>query len=132
MDDSYPVFDPGTYTTHVFKSREIGGIATPYVVAQQHGSTGTSFSINLPALNTLGTLLLTIPANPNRAFAFVENQSAGDLTLVGDVGDGTQVWYRKLTGVGANLQGADWGRSDFFGRVRVYGTAGVQVSAGEF
>jgi hypothetical protein len=96
------------------------------------GSTGTSFAENLPAVGTLGTLLLTIPANAARAFAFVENQSAGNLTLVGDKGDDTQVWHRKLTGVGANAQGADWSSAVFFGRIRVYGAAGAQVSAGEF
>jgi hypothetical protein len=114
---------------------EVGGAAvgpTNPLPVRSAGSTGTTFSQNLPALNTLGTLLLTIPANPARAFAFVENQSAGTLTLVGDKGDDTQVWHRKLTGVGANAQGADWSSAVFFGRIRVYGAAGAQVSAGEF
>jgi hypothetical protein len=95
-------------------------------------SAGSTFSQNLPAAGTLGTLLLTIPANSSRAFAFVENQSAGNLTLVGNKGDDTQVWHRKLTGVGTNAQGADRSSAVFFGRIRVYGAAGAQVSVGEF
>jgi hypothetical protein len=95
------------------------------------GSTGRSFSANLPDL-TGQTALVTIPVNVSRAHIWVENQSAGDLVVVGDVGDGREAWARILTGVGAGKQGADWSSDSFLGRLRVYGASGAQVSAGEF
>lgn len=93
---------------------------------------GKTYSQNLPSVAGLGAPLLTINVNPMRKHVFVENQSANDLTLVGDAGNETEVWHRKLTGVGANQQGAEWSSNVFYGRVRVFGPNGSQVSAAEF
>lgn len=99
---------------------------TPVLVAPP-GSTGLDFSANAPAIT--GTPLVTIPATAGRAYVEVQNQSANQLQLVRDDGQGNNVTSILLAGTGAGQQGGGWSSSTFKGRVRVYGTAGSQVSA---
>ena len=76
-----------------------------------------------------GTPLVTIPATAGRAYVEVQNQSANQLQLVRDDGNGNNVTSILLAGTGAGQQGGGWSSSTFKGRVRVYGPAGSQIAA---
>lgn len=117
----------------VAKTALSDGNGTPYsgsnpVPTARAGSTGLDHSVNAAAVPG-GAPLLTIPANPGRAFVEVQNQSGNTLQLVRDDGAGNNSTSILLTGVGAGQQGAGWSSQTFRGRVRVYGPAGSQVAA---
>jgi hypothetical protein len=96
----------------------------------QAGSTGTDASANAATVPISGySLLLTIAANPTRAYVEVQNQSAAQIQLVRDDGTGANQSSVLLASGGANAQGGGWLSTTFKGRVRVYGVTGSQVSA---
>jgi hypothetical protein len=104
----------------------LGTLANPFTFAP-NGSTGTDFSANAAAVS--GTPLVTIPQTASRAYVEVQNQSANQLQLVRDDGNGNNQTSILLSGVGAGQQGGGWSSSTFKGRVRVYGPAGSQIAA---
>lgn len=130
------VATPGYVLRHqiVADSTDIGA-ANPLPVKQQlWGSTGTDFSANAATVPiSTYVLVATIPVNATRAAVEVQNQSAAQIQVVRDVGDGTQATSILLApGTGANTQGGSWASATFKGRIRVYApSSGAQVSASQ-
>jgi hypothetical protein len=95
------------------------------------GSTGTDYSANAATIPISGFVLLaTIPVNATRAFAEVQNQSAGTLQVVRDDGSGNnQTTILLASGGTAGSQGGGWSSTTFKGRIRVYGATGAQCAA---
>lgn len=104
------------------------------VISRATGGVVTDHSANAPTVGSLGTLLTTIAVNAARRSAYVQNQSANVIFIVIDDGASSTPMIIVLDpGAGANRQGGAHGFSDFLhtGRIRVYGTAGAQIAAGE-
>lgn len=92
------------------------------------------FSANAPLIGTLGTLLATAGVNPNRKGAQVQNQSINQAYVVTDDGNGGSLTVWSLNAAsGAGMQGGSWSTQGLMhtGRIRVYGTAGAQIAAGQ-
>ena len=107
-----------------------GNVVNPGGASGSGGSTGTDYSANKPAAT--GVVLATIPANPNRNWVSVQNQSANDLQVVRDDGAGGQTTTLILASGGAvGLQGASYDSRTFRGRLTVRGPAGSQFAAYE-
>lgn len=92
------------------------------------------YSANAPVIGSLGTLLTTIGVNPSRNAAMVQNQSAAVIYVVLDDGiSGTISVIALDPGAAAGRQGGSWDTRPILhkGRIRVYGTAGSQIMAGQ-
>jgi hypothetical protein len=98
------------------------------------GGIAIDASANAPAVNTLGTLLVTMAVNAARLGAFVQNQSINEIYVVLDDGvSGTPTIITLDPASAAGKQGGSWDTRGFLhtGRIRVYGTAGAQIGAGQ-
>lgn len=100
------------------------------------GSTGTDWSANPSAIPIDGyELLTTIPANANRNYVEVQNQSEHVVQIVRDDGTGgnqTTILLAPGSTSDAGQQGAGWSSGTFQGRIKIYSSsASDQVAAYE-
>lgn len=111
----------------------VGVVNRQRVTTVSSGSAGTDHSAAQPTFPPAGlTLLATIAANTSRNLIGVQCQDANQMQLWRDDGNGNNLTLILLESGGSTATGGGFYTSTtFFGRVRVYGQAGQQVSAYE-
>ena len=102
-------------------------ISTQGISAKQGKSNGTSYSVNQPSVSSLGTKLATVVNNNLRIKIGVQNQSAGNITIVRQ--DGTQIIL--ASGGPQGSPGGSWESVSFQGQIDVYGANGAQIAVYE-